>query len=745
MTRYRNSVRTVSVPRPPAGPRRIDDAAARLAAGLVYDLVWHLWRIRVIAAVLAAAVLGLRFAPQAQDALVSLGQSPFVGDWAAFAASVLWLGLNAWYWSRFRLGFRDRSAEAHGIGQTRRRWRARIRSWLPRLCGLVPFFGVAYALAAAGAGIPAEMQDMMGRTASGSRALTTAALSATLFGIGLLWLSAIRLGLRRTWHARLVRRRRSAHVGRPAPPRPRGREAKAWFAMAPAARLLFATTTLVAAAVMALYGTDPVGTGEILRPGPTILLAAAGLLCGGTVIGWYGERTGVPILALSIILAAGLAVLRDADVIADNHDIRTVPGPLPIRPDIETAFARFLAANAAAPSEPVPVILVATGGGGLAAALWTAVVLGDLADADPRFGERLFAISGVSGGSLGALAFVALRNAAARSDECDLLRACGRLALGHDFLAPALGALLYSDLLQRFIPWPVLADRATAQELAWERHWRTVTRDDSLSRPFLALWPADHPWPALFLNGTSELTGGRVVTSNLALSGVSAATSLDAVDLLRVADADVPASTAANNSARFPWFSPIGAVRSGASGGGVAPLTELVADGGYFENYGATTLLEVMEVLDGIARRRHVVVRFIVLQIVSDPDLTRAPMPGTGWSWMPRGLIGPMATLLRTRDVRGRTATETLARRTEAMGGIYVPIYLGISPTGATAPLSWALSPVARHVIDAQWTEDCRRALLADIGLTDAATARSGDFKMMLAAKPCPPSAHARR
>ena len=58
--------------------------------------------------------------------------------------------------------------------------------------------------------------------------------------------------------------------------------------------------------------------------------------------------------------------------------------------------------------ETHPLYIVATEGGGIRAAYWTAAVLGEIQDKNPNFAAHLFAISGVSGGSLGAAVFEAL-------------------------------------------------------------------------------------------------------------------------------------------------------------------------------------------------------------------------------------------------------------------------------------------------------------------------------------------------
>jgi hypothetical protein len=70
-----------------------------------------------------------------------------------------------------------------------------------------------------------------------------------------------------------------------------------------------------------------------------------------------------------------------------------------------------------------PVFLVVAEGGGIRAAFWTATVLGGLSGGDTQeFGTRLFAVSGISGGTPGATVHAALRH-----DDPD-----GKVDLRHD-------------------------------------------------------------------------------------------------------------------------------------------------------------------------------------------------------------------------------------------------------------------------------------------------------------------------
>ncbi len=699
----------------------------RLASELPADLLWYAGRLRVILAVILGIAVGLNAAPQARDVLVMLGQSHAATAWGFFAGSLLWLWLNAWFWSGFALASRDPPLQGAAAPRRRKKWRLIMRLWLPRLLSLLLLAGISVALFRASNAIPQGMNGMMGMGESGAQALQRAAALTLLLGLLLFWLLVL---LRR------VRPRTPAaaeHAGRPA---------TTWWRRIGIVGAVLVVASLAAsiAGIMA-YGIDPVVAASIIQPGPTILFAAAAIICVGSILTWVGATTHIPVLALLFAGAFGLAELRDADLIADNHDIRSFAPPLRPRPDIAAAFSQFVAANANAYPAPekLPVILVATSGGGLAAAYWTATILGDLADSVPRFTDQLFAISAVSGGGLGALETVAMLGKHPLPASCPDIRACTERALGADFLGPTLGSLLYPDLVQRFVPTPVFEDRAAALEQAFEARWSAVTADDRLQKPFLDLWAGNHPWPALLLNATSVRTGGRVITSNLALTGSDMGMTVDASDLLAVANADLPASTAANNGARFPLFGPVGVLRSHAAAQvGLGPAQDLVVDGGYFEDFGAATLLETLDVLEEAAHRHNIPIRIVVIQIIGEPAVE---MPKMGAAAIPRGFFGPLTTLLKTRDARGAAATQALARHVAASGGIYVPLRLGISPTGMSAPLSWSLSAIAQHVIDVQWTLGCRNEIARLMNLTMHGQAIAGmSYSAMMSVAPCAPA-----
>jgi hypothetical protein len=273
---------------------------------------------------------------------------------------------------------------------------------------------------------------------------------------------------------------------------------------------------------------------------------------------------------------------------------------------------------------PVPMLVVAAAGGGLRAAYWTATVLEKLeTDFRDQGGVRpyLFAISGVSGGSVGATAFEA---ALIKRDEshCKPGDAACPLAtdfLKEDFLAPAVASLIFKDAPSSFLPDLGQGDRGSAFEESLER-----ASDGLLARPFLSFFQfakdsvaneRKQSWqPILLLNATHEESGNRIITGHVL---IERNVFIDSLDALHELEKDVRASTAAHNSARFTYVSPAGDL--GYKKGSVI-------DGGYFENYGALSALEVARAARVALKNEQPGVKLVILMISSDPALESSHM-----------------------------------------------------------------------------------------------------------------------
>jgi hypothetical protein len=336
------------------------------------------------------------------------------------------------------------------------------------------------------------------------------------------------------------------------------------------------------------------------------LSALGGILtfCSGLI----RRRTGLPGLVFMLLIPLLVGQLNPNHAIrlleAEGPDVDLQPGttaPVGLhrrpaqRPLIDEALERWTAACHQTEG-PLRIVVVATAGGASRAALWTASALheAERAVGPAAFRRALFALSGVSGGSLGAAAYVAGLPPGGcgevSGDEVERWKAL-RTALSRNFLPSPVAAYLTNDIASRFVPIRGIPDRAAALEQAWENEWRaawkdTLPRTADLRGGFLSVWMAagggwrEPPPPLLFMNGTHAQTGLPIVTAPVRITRDSFPA---AFDLLGLVDRDVRVSTAVTNSARFPLVTPGGTLPDPK---GLQPWGE-VMDGGYVENFGA--------------------------------------------------------------------------------------------------------------------------------------------------------------
>ena len=365
---------------------------------------------------------------------------------------------------------------------------------------------------------------------------------------------------------------------------------------------------------------------------------------------------------------------------------------------------------------PVPVVIVAADGGGIRAGYWTAGVLAAIEDAtqdDPiPFSKHVFAISGVSGGSLGAATFAAIaaHRQSARSVESRTWVKEASDVLGRDFLSPTLSNALFLDLPQRFLPLPIFNDRAIALERSWESSWRAAHPGDPdwFSGPFHALWAtAPHSVPLLFLNGTVVETGERSILDPLAtIRGVEDESFSDVLQIGPVFGTQLPVSTGVLLSARFTYVSPAGLI--GAVDAGSTQWHRIV-DGGYFDNSGTITAQELIRIIqrahsqivsNGVTRPMNL----IMLHISNAPQNPRRPL--VNWAGIAGGRVwigetlSPVRALLNTREARAVQATKYLMSSDPKLDVSFFEI--GLWQGRTDLPLGWSLSSEARSTMDDQ-------------------------------------------
>lgn len=435
--------------------------------------------------------------------------------------------------------------------------------------------------------------------------------------------------------------------------------------------------------------TNPLGMGLFFDTLVLLFVWGATFLPLGSLITYIGNRYGVPLFLLLIVLALFSSLSND------NHSIRplTAGQASAQRPSFSAAVEQWARDNHCGAKSCPPFVVVATAGGGIRAAYWTATLLGHLQDhpAIDRFDQRLFAISGVSGGSLGATVYRAVLETDTAKGK---VMTTSQAVLAQDFLTPLSAGLLYPDLLQRFIPVAVFEDRASVFEQGLEHAFEAVTGEDRLKQSFVAL-SSDHAHhrPGLFLNATWSGNGRRIVAAGF---DMRAQPKVLFSDLIGVLGHDMRLSTAAHNSARFPFASPPGSWQQQTDDG---PLLQRLQDGGLFENFGAETALEILNAARVYFKQHDLKFDPLVILISSDPTL--GPDLATPPVKPPANLAYEVMTTFRTygatRVGRGALAASRLKNWIRSEQRF---VYLRMCDSETPPPLGWALSQPAQRAIE---------------------------------------------
>lgn len=633
-------------------------------------------RFSVISLIVGFVFFGL--APQGIDILRAMSETGS-GDAFSFILfyACIWLwALSIWYWARHMLRFEQiyRNATA-----TPNKARAeKMVEEVPRILGGLAFWSLWIALLKSGRIYPEDMQAGL--------AIDPDSFAYIYFFSGVVFYLFAKT--RRWFLGKMLPRPATLH-----------QEFITKFTQMPRTAKIFAELLMLVSIIALLWTTfSPVSAAVITTPN-LLLIAAANWVFIGSILVFYGEKYRVPAI---------LALLVWAIIISgwnDNHVMRTT-GELvqDTRIPVSEHFPAWLEprlqawhADPANANKPYPLFLVAAEGGGIRAAYWTATVLGALQDANGQFADHVYAMSGVSGGSLGIASYAAMLKAHQENAAFDATcmqadsfsyEQCLRAFLRNDFLAPPAGRMLYGDLIQRFIPFPIRAfDRATAIELGWEKNWQSLTSTDYFNQPFLQLYSGESTrLPALFLNGTWVEKGYRTLSTSIKPD----AHFLTLRDLHQVTGQQLRLSTAVHNSARFTYVSPAGTVKK-ASG----DTWGHVVDGGYFENSGTTTLAEAYRAMRAAAGSSWSSVHPIVLMITNDPQQDDAAEVHA----TPRAneLLSPINAMLNTRGGRGSQARAQMQELVNA-GGIFKEF--GLQNIDGPVPLGWMLSRAAMNTMD---------------------------------------------
>lgn len=388
----------------------------------------------------------------------------------------------------------------------------------------------------------------------------------------------------------------------------------------------------LSAALFVLVGSTLQSSGNLLGPWGTVFTLCIALLLGGSalvllsdhvrawgVLATVGLRRTPFITAIMLCFVANSAigetwiyhdVRLGQELAADHHQ------QIPLSSALDKWSDKQREKNKG--RTEIPLVFVASAGGGIRAAYWTALVMrclvtGDGTNECPKPVLPLDSIllaSGISGGSLG---LAGIHGVPDFNRWLEVLQ--------HDFLGPSVAALAFRDLPNALLHINIHdSDRAVALERAWEDE--AAKKGGRLDRGLMeAAYTADNniAFPLLVLNGTSVTDGCRVTASALDLSTVppttkgqqSSSAGCLALNRQRFADGetlpalpatkdafdntcshvadntphDLRLSTAALLSARFPYVSPTGGLNSCAGSDRTYDL-----DGGLIDSSAALPL-----------------------------------------------------------------------------------------------------------------------------------------------------------
>jgi hypothetical protein len=357
----------------------------------------------------------------------------------------------------------------------------------------------------------------------------------------------------------------------------------------------------------------------------------------------------------------------------------------------------------------------------------------------PAFARHVFAISAVSGGSVGASLFNAvfadsIARGTNRKAPVDVEPGCDRLFAKQGELSKRLRAITQDDHISPVLTYLVpdflrgfVLSRLRPESSAYERKpacdsgssaWGSRDQileksfidsfkrtspsgkgaDEDcpgqkernlLARPFSDGWSKKGDLPALLLNATWVETGYRVAFAPFPLEALGSGT-LYSFDSLSNRPTDPTLIKAAVISARFPGLMPPWAF-------GLDKGSHLTfVDGGYADSSGVATALQLYHKLKQVGGDD--VDLYLIALTDQSKALTAASgvepvgsMPVRSWLY---DLISPVTTLLSVRDLQSRKAvTEARTELGERM------IMVQLDQKAFPLPLGWKLSGLSSDII----------------------------------------------
>jgi hypothetical protein len=412
-----------------------------------------------------------------------------------------------------------------------------------------------------------------------------------------------------------------------------------------------------------------------------------------SAVAFLFDRSRVPGVGVAVLI-----LLLFQSIFPDSHYFEVVPwkGEPPVK-GFEAIQKRWESHGKG------PLVAVAASGGGITASLWTAIVLNGLHSSIEGFDDRVVLTSSVSGGGIATMLYADEFTAGgppSPTQFTDLVENAGTPSLN-----AAVWGIAYPDL------WRVLLSfRSGLSDRGWaiEQRWGGFLADPHTT---LSAWAPGvrEGWrPLQIFNATLQETGGRLLLSAADLRpGVPnpAIPRMSEEVMTAYPGYDLNVVTAARLSATFPFVSPQASPEPGKWPTPPAPLH--CADGGYFDNSGLYTALEVLNDYLDTRAATDPTPRIAIIEIraanTTDPDSNAAVAASRGG--LIDGVAGPLETLYNARVATQitRGATEFSLYQKQWLAAHQVTVERFVFHLTDRLPLSWNLTSRERALIHSHW------------------------------------------
>lgn len=413
-----------------------------------------------------------------------------------------------------------------------------------------------------------------------------------------------------------------------------------------------------------------------------IMFAFGAWLAIASILYIMRNVTKIPFVAFIFIYPFAISSLTN------NHEIKIVDTNKDIakRESLETDFSNWYnktfadSINTIKHKDSAVIYLVSGEGGGIRAAYFTAQFLSKLHEINPQFTKQVYGISTVSGSSVGVGMYYNLLV----HKEREMVNKSKQI-LRIDFLSHLTAKMTFADMLQRFIPFPIKRfSRARGLENDFAQTFHHIAGYiDTGNGGYLNTTLRNKELPRLLINSTNSENGNRAIISPFALGTAFYNTN----DIFETTKRDIDFYTCLSLSSRFAYFTPAGLIKDYQTG----EEKYSAVDGGYFENSGAYTMLDLYNKLKTLVKGKKVKFHFIVLKnSKKETKQYKAFLNET---------TTPFRTFYSAWNARGYDAMHTVDDIRKRDNCFYSYIELERKDE-ETIPLGWALSDEAAKLID---------------------------------------------